>query len=502
MRRRDFLAASAATAGGVLLPRRANAAWGDAPPDAESILLQPGVRAERCLEMFLYGGMGSFESFYVVPEYGTSDDPDPTLRNTQWHLFAEDHASVFKECGFGPSSGWLTPFATDSLGMMVNLGPIATAFKERQDILDRMRVIVMSHDFQPHEAALPFAMTGLRLGNPRMAGTGAHVQRYWLDQDTTGRLVPFSWVLSPTGDVPTYNTHTATEVGMHPGSARPLQLVTSGSMDLGALLGRREVGDDASRVDPLMMYYRDRAAARYVDPRGGAALRSRTISDHQFALRSVVNAPLLQAVLDPALFVPPAEQSCGTNHSSDPSGMTIGAAVGLLTHPSTPAKFVSVIDGGIDFFGGLAYDTHSTHLQTHSSNLSHVLKNVAGRINGVGENDPAKLNIDDTMILICAEFGRTPYEQYAGSGGTNHFPYGYVNIVIGGPVLPGVTGAIGPDGFAVSYLTPSEVRAGLLAGLGIYPFAPEAFAVGDLQGATNELDGLVYLHQQVLGRSS
>jgi hypothetical protein len=500
MRRRDFLATGAATAGGLLLPRRANAAWGEAPAVADPILLQPGVRAERCLEIFLYGGMGVNESFYVVPEYGAPDDPNPALQKTGWHLFSEDHASIFGECGFGPSSGWLTPFATDSLGVTVNLGPIVTPLKSRQDILDRMRIVVLQHEFLPHEVAIPYGLCGLRLGNPRMAGMAAHVQRYWLDQDTTGRVIPWSFVLRPSSDDARYNIHTATDVGMHPGSARPLELLMSDQMDLGDLLGRKTIGADASRLDPLLLYYGDEAVARYTSKATGVPYRSRTITDHQFALRTLVDAPLLQELLDPSLFVTPPGASCDTIRATDPGAMTLGAAVALLTDPATPARYATVIEGGIISYSALPYDSHADHLSFQSTNVSHMLAQLASHINLPGENDPAKLDLDDTMILITTEFGRTPYEQ--APAGTNHFPYGYVNILIGGPVQPGVTGALGPDGHAVSYVNPSELRAGVLAGLGIYPFSPESFAVGDLQGISNELDGLIYVQQQILGRLS
>jgi hypothetical protein len=63
-----------------------------------------------------------------------------------------------------------------------------------------------------------------------------------------------------------------------------------------------------------------------------------------------------------------------------------------------------------------------------------------------------------------------------------------------------VYGAIGPDGNAVTYATPGELRAAMLVAMGIYPFAPESFAVGDVPGVQSELDGLVFLRDVVLGR--
>jgi hypothetical protein len=499
MRRRDLLASGAAAAGLGLLPRRASAAWGDAPSTALLDLLAPGERAERCLEVFLYGGLAAFQSFYVVPEYGTPDNPDPALRNTQWYLFNEDHQSVYNPCNFGTSDTWLTPFAADSLGYTVHLGPLVTAFKSRPDILARMRVVVLSHEFEPHEAAIPYMMTGLRLGNPRMSGLGAHIQRYWKERDTTGRVIPWSYVFTPVADDSAFNTHTAAAVGMQPGYSRPLKLTTSATMNLSELIGRLNIDDDDTRLNAYLTWLADQEMGRYADPVSGDLLRSRVLGDHDFAMRSLVNARALQEVLPSDLFAVGNSTVCGSTQS-DVSAMSLRAAVSLLTHPTAPARYVNVIDGGFQFYGGLAYDSHSTHIDTHATNQHHLLSTLAERINEPAEGDPSKIDLDDTLILLNAEFNRTPYAQ--GFGGTNHFPHGMVAVMIGGPVQPGVTGALGPDGYAVDALNPSEYRAAALAALGIYPFSVESFAVGDMQSASSELDALQYLNQTVLGRSS
>ena len=496
MRRRDFLTAAAASAA-MGWPRTSRAEWGQAPAYSGSALLQPGERAERCLELFLYGGIGTFDSFYVAPDYGRPDDPNPALRNTQWYLFKEEHDRVYGDCGFGPSSSWLTPIGNDANGVPIHLGPMVRALSSRPDILARMRVIVIKHDFAPHEAAVPYAMTGLRLGNPRMAGLGAHIQRYHIER--ASRVEPYAYVLSPQGDDPTFNTKTSTSVGLHPGLARPLQIVCSADMNLGQLLGRNQVGADAARVDPLLLHYAQRDLDRYVDPKTGAALRARTLADHGFALDALANAPALADLLGGDLFVSESGRVCGTTQNADVSGTQLRAAIELLTHPTSPAKYVNVIDGGFQFFAGLAYDTHAAHLDTQAKNQHHLFQLLASQINEPGEADPTKLDLDDTLVLINAEFGRTPFLQFA--GGTNHHPYGYVSVLIGGPVQPGVHGAIGPDGFAEIAANPSEVKAACLAALGIYPFTAESFAVGDLNQAASEADGLDWLHANMLGRT-
>lgn len=502
MRRRDFLSAGAAMAGLSLVPRSARGAWGEAPATATDLLLAPGQRAERCLEIFLYGGIASYHTFYAVPDYGKPDDPNPSLRNTQFYQFENDKRDVWQGCGAGPNpANWLTPFAADALGKTVHLTPAVAPLIARPDILERMRVVVMRHDFQPHEIAIPLMLTGQRLGNPRIAGLGTHVQRYWNDREG-GRSVPFSFVLSPEGASPLFNIAAASAVGQHPGSARPLHIYTSADTDVGALVGRRYLRDDAQRVDSLLDYYAKRASARYSDAQG-TPLRANGLTDHQFAISSLINAPQLETVLTPELFSPPSSATCGTNVAEDAARMSLEAAVGLLTHPATPARYVNVVDGGTVFYGDLPYDVHSGLVNTTTVNLRNTLAALAAKINEPGENDPRKLNLDDTLIVFNAEFGRAPVPEFDGNnGGSNHYPFGFVSVLIGGPVQRGVVGAIGPDGSASEHLSPSELRAATLAALGIYPFTAQSFAVGDIRGVPSEADGLVWLNEHVLGRTA
>jgi len=504
MRRRDLIRAGAAASGvGLLGSRAAWASWGDAPSaDATAALLGPGVRAEKCLELFLYGGMTAFESFYAIPDYGRPDDPDPALRNTQWHLWADRHERVFsRQCGWTDAASWLQPWMPDANGQTVHLGPIVQPFRDRPDLLERLRVVVMRHDLEPHEAAIPLALSGFRLGNPRMAGMGAHLQRYHLDREPS-RVIPFSYVFTPNTEISTDNIRVASQVGLHPGSARPLALTLSANTQIADLIGRLALGDDAATFDPLLAYYTDRARARYADA-GGALLRSRAIDDHAYAVASLRNAPALAQVLTQDLFTATAGASCDFAANDDLTGMGIGAAVGLLQHPTTPARYVNVVDGGLETAdGGGGYDTHFEHLETQASNLSHSLRQLADRINAPGEGDPTKLDLDETMVIITTDFGRTPYAQT--NLGTNHHPYGYVQILLGGPIgadQAGVVGAIGPNGEADDYVTPGEFRAAALAAMGIYPFSPESFAVGDVRDVSSELEALLWLQSHVLGRS-
>ncbi|MEZ4239568.1 MAG: DUF1501 domain-containing protein [Myxococcota bacterium] len=507
MRRRQFLAGSAAAAamGGLLRPGSARAApWGTGPAEAQSALLPAGVRANSILEVFLYGGLAPFESFYCVEEYGRPSDPD--YPNQQWHLFADLHQDVFSNtCGVDPGA-WLAPFGTDAAGMQVKLGPVAWPLRQRPDILARTRVVVVRHDLEPHEAAIPYMLSGMRLGNVRMAGLGTHVQRYFLEQPGgAARVAPYSYVLTPGNVFSTDNLRAASAVGLHPGSSRPLSLTVTRNSDLSALLSRSHL-TAATRgpVDDLLSYYLSAAEARHVD-RQGVPLRTRALDDHAYSLGAVQNAPELEGVLGDDLLAAEGGEACGHRETLDYCRVGIRAAASLLRNPVDPARYVNVVDTGLELAdGGGGYDTHFEHPYTQAQNGTSALQNLVDHVNAPGEGDPAKIDLDETMVMLTTEFGRTPYRQDPRYAGTNHHPYGFVVLLIGGPIGPdqaGVLGAIGPDAVATDYVTPSELRAAALAALGIYPFTHESFAVGDIRDVGFEIDGLHWLNEHVLGRT-
>jgi hypothetical protein len=346
----------AAGAGGLLLGGRAWAArsWGEAPAGHADLVLPRGERAERCLEVFLYGGLGPFESFYVVPEYGRPQDPD--FPDQQWWLFANDHEQTFTGCGLPDRASWLEPFGADALGRTVQLGPVVQAFRDRPDLLARMRIVVMGHELEPHEAAIPYSLSGYRLGNPRMAGTAAHLQRYFQERDGA-RSTPYAYTFTPLTELSTDNLRAANAVGMHPGSTRPLGLKIGLSNTFSAQLERARVGDRRAAVDELRAHLLARAEDRYTDP-AGAALRSRALADHAYAVGALADADALSQVLTPDLFTVADSSWCGSRPSFDLTTTSLHAAVSLLTHPTEPARYALVVDGGlIPAAGGGALDT-------------------------------------------------------------------------------------------------------------------------------------------------
>ena len=508
MRRRDFLRYGGlglgAAAGLSIFPRRGMADPFGTFPD-ESAQLPLASQAKNVLEVYLYGGLSCWETLYFVPGYGQSN-------GTQFYTFGgpantgpDSVAAAITSCGSliaNTADG--VPFAADANQKTVNLGPFADPLRARADVTGRMRLFVMRHDLEPHEAAVPLALTGKKVGSPSLAGLGAHIQRYFTDRPDPARTTPYSYVFS-TGGIPGDNVSAAYATGMHSGVARPLHIDISSASGLFPLLARGAVGDatQQQQYDALLGVYVKQYQKQLAWGGSGTPLRSPRFSDVAQAVAQVSNSQAIASVLDPSYFTPVGGTVCGDSNGINVPAMSLKLAVHLLTHPTQPAKYVCVSDTGLlEASGGGGYDTHTTNSHDTARNFANVLSTLMGLINAPGETDPTKLNLDETLIVFNTEFGRTPDAQ--GGDGRNHHPYGYCQAFIGGPITSaqmGVQGAIGPDGIASSWMTPAEARIGALLAMGIWPFAQESFFVSDVQGVASELDGVKSVTQRALGYS-
>jgi len=513
MRRRDFLRGTTAlgvgaSAGLGILPgmrskyARAVPTWGDYPDFAQGTLLPVEKQAKNVLEVFLYGGLCPWETFYVVDEdeYGKS-------KNEQWWTFqngGNSVYSVYEDCNGAGAGPILQDFALDDNGVMVKTGPFSEPLRSRPDIMERLRVHVISHTLEPHEAAIPLGMSGFRLGAPKLAGVGAAVQHYYQAHASEITGEPYSYVLYSPGDFPTDNLRAASSVGMHPGAARPLSMrVAQGSTFIDALQ-RLELGEKKEVFDQLLGHYTAEYQQRLSWLGSGKLSRSRTFADYAFAVETLRKTSTLQEILEPGYFAGTSGSACGDSANTNYPRMELELAAHILTRPGSLAKHVTVVDGGlIPASGGGGYDTHNSHIRDSGRNLTNLWTRLSAIINTPGEEDPGKLNLDETLIVINTEFGRTPWAQ--NGDGRNHHPYAYTTLMFGGPVGPaekGIVGAIGPTGYADMALSPAETRAATLSALGVYPFAPECYAVSDVYGTGTETEASQWLNEIVLGVTS
>lgn len=510
MQRRTFLSLVAGSAGVAIVGPwlgRANAtAFGAFPASAAAAQLPPGVRAKKILEVFLYGGLSPWETLYLVRGYGKPDDV--AHPNTQFYALPQSTANAVAAC---QTTDDARPFGVDELGASVELGPFAARLYARTDVTARMRIVVQKHALEPHEAAVPQALTGRPVGQPTAAGLGTHIQRTRLDANATpDRASPHAYVLA-TGGVSSDNVAAAAAAGMHPASARPLLIKTDNAQELTRLLGRSTVGANRASNDALVSAYVGQYEGRLEHPVDGRVRSPRT-DDMAVAFTTTTHVDAIRGVVSDDLFAASSGRACGLTHDDIPL-VGLRAAAHLLTHPTEPASYVCVSDVGLrEASGGGGYDTHSSNARDTARNFDNMLQTLLELIDVPGGTDPMKISLDDTLIILNTEFGRTPRAQPADGGGSdgtgrNHHPYGYVTAFIGGPVTAaqhGVSGAIGPDGLAAPgmYATPAENRIAALLALGIWPFAAEGFAVSDAPGAVTELDAAHAAMEKFLGRTA
>lgn len=415
MRRRRFLQAVGLGAAGIglgLRSRRARASsWGDVDPTVWPIGTSPAMGV---LEIYLWGGMAPWESFYYRPAAGsTTRGFDPDVTSLMWNPACP-----------GTPSGLVSQFLAkdkSGAGKDVHLGPFARPLW-RSDIRSRTRVVVMQHDLVPHEAAIPYALSGRRLGRSDATGLGAPIQRRARALDLTNQHpLPFAYCLVPSTSIgnPMFNTFDA--VGNHGGNAKPVVLPIGDPSGFLASLNRT-VPDGA---DDLLAQYTVQYGNRL--KRGGSATRSAAFGDYASSSTGLASAPLLSTFLGGAPLTPGAGAFCSTDTggftpASHFSGSALRTAAYLLNHPDATrrAGYVGIIDGGLNNLG-FAYDVHDSggtpgQVQRTSSNLWETLAALAAIIRAPGDPpDPSKIDLQTTLIVIKTEFGRTPYRSLFGS---------------------------------------------------------------------------------------
>ena len=107
MQRRTFLkSAGVATAAGAAFsvlrhPRQAQAAWGDWPADKLEGMIPTERQAKSVLELYMYGGMNAFDTFYTVPKWGMG-------QQRFLNAFYPETVNRYGQCGFPGelTEGW------------------------------------------------------------------------------------------------------------------------------------------------------------------------------------------------------------------------------------------------------------------------------------------------------------------------------------------------------------------------------------------------------------
>ena len=174
------------------------------------------LRAKRVLEMFLYGGLSPWETLYFVRNYGTPTDPQ--YANTQYYTFAtsnDAHAHTLRRRRVRDRSH--VRQRRDRRERRAR--PV------RESAVDRAAtssiacgIVVQKHKLEPHEAAVPQALTGRPVGQPTAAASARTSSARGIDAGRRpSRASPYSYVFA-TGGISSDNVAAAAAAGTHPGA--------------------------------------------------------------------------------------------------------------------------------------------------------------------------------------------------------------------------------------------------------------------------------------------
>ncbi|MEQ1502570.1 MAG: DUF1501 domain-containing protein, partial [Myxococcota bacterium] len=405
-------------------------------------------------------------------------------RETNW-IEQPDAAPVWRQLS---AVNWaqITPSppnatATYPVVTGVNLGPACEPLHDAA-IRDRIRMIAVAHRLPPHDPARAYVLGGRTLGRSQYFGLGAAVQR---KRGVVGGL-PAAWILD-TGQ-PLIASYAAA-TGLHLGQSRPIVLPIT-DLDSGFVTRLdRSMRDDA---DALLAWYDCRYADGLTFPSGDPA-RSAGYAGYTTARAALEQWPQLHQHLVGApplhVGVPQAQFTASRNRTQQ----AIVVATWLLANG---ADYVCVIDNGAPK-NGINVDSHATltmaeHAQIHTTNMWSACQAVRSQVTATAG---ARLNLDQTMVLLHSEFGR--YHDAGTGTGSDHWHLGYPMTLIGGPIRQsGVRGtlAFGSDprglasgGWSGAAHDPVDVRAAVAMAAGIAPFSPDMYSLSDTTGASQPL---------------
>jgi hypothetical protein len=472
----------------------------------------------KVLEIHLFGGMAPFESFYYRDAAGLRTRGfDKEVRELRWDAIHCKSTPRWRPQGLDTRQ-----FSTDSRGRTIHFGPFAKALWVRPDILARTRVAVQRHALLPHEAATPLSMTGHPIGRPNLAPLGAAIQHRRAVEDRQAgreRVLPHSYALLPQNgafpDLFRLVEAVQTSIGEHPGFAQPLALkIGPGFGDFIKLLDRSNLQAPTLKVDALLDQYRQQYRDRLRWGTAQKVARSRAYTDYHTASSLLSSADTLKELLDVDTnqvgFDPisvgtdpicASETLQGFSTVSNPTRTALKLAAFLLSHKEAEkaASSVFVLDAGL-VLTSLPYDVHDeNHVGVTGANLWNVLyalQDVIRDESNPRPGDDYRINLDETLIVINTEFGRTPFKSKElvvnnNSMGRDHWPSAYTATIIGGPIAPAlpktggrVIGSISDleneQAVADIFLSPTDLRAALLLAAGVDPFERENFALGSI----------------------
>lgn len=404
--RRSFIRGAGAVGAGALagLPRLARATQGP---------------ANKVLEVFCRGGMSPWRSFFHEPLFSDLESPAP-----DWSAFSPQ-----------PTTTPLTWMHNDTLGECAQ--PLYTA-----GLMDRCRVVVLHHELEPHEAAVPFALTGTRLGRPKFAGLAAAVNALHAD--------PLAGIVLDTGDG--MASGHAAAYGTYGAEHRPV-VVRMGDDDLLATLARAS----ATRTDGIKRALLDRYRLGLDHPTHGT-VRSGGFEAYDAAMSTLLDrADDLLGLLNLTSY----GGAVAGDWTSNLTRQALRVAAELLD--SGTVWYVCVIDNGVY----MNYDTHDNEADANQNQAGN-LWNVCSELGTLATEGL----LGDVTVALNTEFGRK--DDNGTATGTEHWPWGYTGVILS----PHYTNAkqrgdIDADGLAITGsrgrgpYNPTDLRCALAQRAGV-----------------------------------
>lgn len=474
IRRRDFLAGAGAAGALALFPKGARAQVGTLRtvgaigshtlPDVG--LGYPGYQV---LELFLYGGLAPWDTFYAIDNAAMRTADDAIRERLVGCTSAAPAARDFAVSGS----------TTVRWGMVL---------EDLFPYLDQARVVVHRHGAPVHNVGVPYGLTGFNMGHPRQAGLGAAIMRRFREGRGTSEVPRAYTFAKTTGFSSSENVPSISSFGAHGMLNRPVYLESRTGFAFG----------DFTRTlhepkDPYLGALR----RRYAEPLtvGGVRARSPALDILETVYNYQENASSMQGILS-ARSGAVAPQRCGSPAFGDDafvSGEALNIACHLLStnHPDDGAPiaaYAGIVDCGVRDIQGTGYDAHylatdPNHLDSLTVNLRSTLKLLRDRIDGVGGVAP--LDLTKTLVVISTEFGRS----FADGSRYDHFSEGFCSLLFGGPYTrtaaasggaspaKGIAGSLDPvTGFAPDIYPGSELsthprtlRGAILMAAGIDP---------------------------------
>jgi len=223
----------------------------------------------------------------------------------------------------------------------------------------------------------------------------------------------------------------AARTGLLGAEHRPVVLPVNGSSALMSYMQRTNTGNSNDLWTELVEQYE----ARLIQ--GGTSARSGALDTYLASHDFMRLGPTIHGILSAAGSNPLTVTGSST-FTNNRTHRAIQTAKHLLSN--SDVKYVGVLDQGTTSGWDTHLDdsypnmgNHMARVTTNFYNILHALFSVSG---------PGSFSPANVLVVIRTEFGR--YKNVADQMGTNHSPWGFGTLLIGGPITggPSVTGSL------------------------------------------------------------